>query len=113
METPSIGRSNAVSAGEVAPCTNNRILSGEVSRPAGCLLRTNNWIPASPDGIMVSVVSNFGAFACAPALAKVLATRHARDICKNLLVIEVLPGRFCFFGPRVGSLLSSPLERTG
>jgi hypothetical protein len=63
---------------------------------------------------MASVVSNFGAFACAPALAKVLATRHAKDICKNLLVIEVLPGRFLLFlGPRVGSLLSGPLERTG
>src|ERR1700724_3340572 len=49
---------------------------------------------------MVSVVADFGAFACAPALAKVLATRHARDIRKNLLVMEVLPGRFCFFWGR-------------
>src|ERR1019366_4520050 len=94
-----------------APCTNNRILSGEVCLPAGCLLRTNSWIPASPDGIMVSVASSFGPFACAAAPAKVLATRHAKDICKNLLVIEVLPGCF-YFGPLAGGLGSSSLKRT-
>src|SRR6476620_11489587 len=75
---------------------NSKILSGADSLPAGCLLRTNSWIPASADGIMVSVISSFGPLACA-APAKALATRHARDIRKNLLVIEVLPGHFVFY----------------
>src|ERR1700704_2689810 len=107
-----MGRSNAVSAGYVAPCTNSRILSGDVSLPAGCLLRTNSWMPGSPDGIMVSVASSLGLFACAPAPAKVLATRQAKPICKNLLVIVVLPGR-CVLGAGLPAGRSSLLERTG
>src|SRR6202012_2005854 len=77
-ETPSIGRSNAVSAGEVAPCTNSRMRSEEnFFIPAGCLLRTNSSIPGSPDGIMTSVVSSFGLAAWAAGLMrKVLAARH-------------------------------------
>jgi hypothetical protein len=34
--------------------------------------------------------------AWAPVPAKVAATRHANDVSQILLVIEVLPGRFCF-----------------
>jgi hypothetical protein len=49
---------------------------------------------------MVSVACSLGPFACALAPAKVPATRHAKDICKNLLVIEVLPERFYFSAAR-------------
>src|SRR5260370_8824846 len=38
--------------------------------------------------MMMAVASSLGLFACALAPAKVPATSHAKDICKNLLVIE-------------------------
>jgi hypothetical protein len=47
---------------------------------------------------MMSVVSSFGSLAPAEAPVKTLATRHANDICKNLLVIKALPGTFLFCG---------------
>jgi hypothetical protein len=35
-----------------------------------------------------------GLLASAAVAVRVVATRHAKDICKNLSIIEVLPGRF-------------------
>src|ERR1700761_3376056 len=52
--------------------------------PAGCLLRTNNSIPGSPDGIIASVVSSFGLAACAGAfIRKVPAARHAHENARH------------------------------
>ena len=57
--------------------------------PAGCLLRTNNWIPGSPDGIMTSVDSSFGPLACAAVPAKAVATAKALDeLEKDLAAVE-------------------------
>src|ERR1700759_5376407 len=55
---------------------------GNFFMPAGCLLRTNNSIPGSPDGIMTSLLSSFGLAACANGLMRtVLAVRHASVSC--------------------------------
>jgi hypothetical protein len=60
---------------------------------------------------MVSVVTRLALSARAAALARVLATTHARDICKNLLVIDILPGSF--WEPFVGGPRSRALNCTG
>src|ERR1700682_6412126 len=109
IDTPSIGKSKAVSEGYVAPCTYSKIRSeGKLSIPAGCLLRTNSSMPASPDGIMTSVLSSFGLAAWALGLANTLPrARHAKARQKELVgiktsldcfVLEPLGGGFSRWG---------------
>src|ERR1700743_1827796 len=99
---PSIGRAKAVSAGEVAPCPNNKILVGELSRPARVLLRTNSWMPAPPDGIIASDVSSLGSLAFTDAKAKRPAARNVditkKENRKSWPRIECLPDVFLEHG---------------
>src|SRR5882757_11393742 len=96
IDTPSIGKSKAVSEGYVAPCTYSKIRSEEkLSIPAGCLLRTNRSIPASPDGIMTSLLSSFGLAAWALELTNTVPrATHAQ--ARRIELVGIKTSLDCF-----------------